>query len=128
MVLAEELRPGVSDTIAFLRRQGVEIKVLSGDAPRTVAAIVHDVGIQVAGVYEGEAIPEDPQERATFAQEATVVGRISPAGKQRIVQALADAGRIRRDDRRRCQRRAGAEERAAGDRAGQRDADGTQRL
>jgi P-type E1-E2 ATPase len=33
VVLAEELRPGVAETIAFLRREEVEVKVLSGDAP-----------------------------------------------------------------------------------------------
>ena len=47
-MLAEELRPGIRDTIAFLQREGIEIKVLSGDAPQTVAAIARDVGIPVA--------------------------------------------------------------------------------
>ena len=59
VVLAEELRPNVRDTIAFLRREGVEVKVLSGDAPQTVAAIARDVGLEVAGVSEGDAIPAD---------------------------------------------------------------------
>ena len=93
VVLAEELRPNVSDTIAFLREQNIEIKVLSGDAAQTVAAIARDVGIKVAGVSDGSAIPEDRDERRRFAVEATVVGRISPEGKQAIVQALRDEGR-----------------------------------
>lgn len=93
VVLAEELRPNVRDTIAFLSDQGVEIKVLSGDAPETVAAIATDVGIPVAGVHEGREIPADPDERRRFALEATVVGRISPEGKQGIVQALTEEGR-----------------------------------
>jgi cation-transporting P-type ATPase E len=93
IVLAEELRPGVKDTIAFLRAEGVEVKVLSGDAPQTVAAIARDVGIPVAGVHEGSEIPDDPQARRAFALGATVVGRISPEGKQAIVQALGQEGR-----------------------------------
>jgi cation-transporting P-type ATPase E len=93
VVLAEELRPNVKDTISFLRREAVEIKVLSGDAPDTAAAIARDVGIPVAGVSAGSAIPEDPDELRRFATEATVVGRISPEGKRAIVQALRDAGR-----------------------------------
>ncbi len=93
VVLAEELRPGVRDTVAFLRREGVEIKVLSGDAPPTVAAIAGDIGIPVAGVHDGSEIPSDPLERREFALGATVVGRISPEGKQAIVQALHDEGR-----------------------------------
>jgi hypothetical protein len=39
VVLAEELRLNVMDTIAFLDGEGVEVKVLSGDAPQTVASI-----------------------------------------------------------------------------------------
>ena len=93
VVLAEELRPNVGETIAFLKREGVEIKVLSGDSPQTVAAIARDVGIDVAGVSEGDAIPSDPQERREYALGTTVVGRISPEGKKAIVEALRDEGR-----------------------------------
>ena len=93
VVLAEELRPNVRETVSFLLEQGVEIKVLSGDSPQTVASIARDVGIPVAGVAEGAAIPEDRNERQRFALDATVLGRISPEGKQAIVQALRDEGR-----------------------------------
>jgi magnesium-transporting ATPase (P-type) len=93
VVLAEQLRPNVTDTIAFLRHQGVEIKVLSGDSPKTVAAIARDVGISVGGVSEGQAIPEDPEARRQFAAQATIVGRISPEGKQAVVQALSEQER-----------------------------------
>jgi magnesium-transporting ATPase (P-type) len=93
VVLAEELRPNVRDTIAFLRREGVEVKVLSGDAPQTVAAIARDVGLEVAGVSEGDAIPDDPATRRRFAAEVTVIGRISPEGKKAIVEALRAEGR-----------------------------------
>ena len=93
VVLAEELRPNVRETVSFLLEQGIEIKVLSGDSPQTVAAIARDVGIPVGGVAEGSAIPDEPVARQRFAVEGTVVGRISPEGKQAIVQALRDEGR-----------------------------------
>ena len=93
VVLAEELRPGVREAVAFLAAEGVEIKVLSGDAAPTVAAIARDVGIAVASASEGDAIPEDPEELRRFALENTVVGRISPEGKRAIVRELAAAGR-----------------------------------
>ncbi|MGP0047352.1 MAG: HAD-IC family P-type ATPase [Solirubrobacteraceae bacterium] len=93
VVLAEQLRPNISATIAFLREQNVEIKVLSGDDPRTVAAIARDVGLPVAGVSDESALPNDPDARQRFAAHATVVGRVSPDGKQAIIQALRDQGR-----------------------------------
>jgi cation-transporting P-type ATPase E len=92
VVLAERLRPNVAETIAFLVEQGVEVKVLSGDSPQTVAAIARDVGIPVRGVGVGADIPREPARRAEWALEASVVGRISPEGKREIVQALSDAG------------------------------------
>ena len=93
VVLAEELRPGAADTIAFLHGEGVEVKVLSGDAPRTAAAIARDVGIPVEHVSDGGAIPADPSQRREFALAANVIGRISPEGKRAVVHALRDAGR-----------------------------------
>src|SRR5665811_2180182 len=93
IVIAERLRPNVSQTIAFLHEQGVEVKVLSGDSPRTVAAIARDVGIPVRTLSDGGEIPEDPAELRAFALDASVVGRISPEGKRAIVGALHDAGR-----------------------------------
>ncbi|HME03453.1 MAG TPA: HAD-IC family P-type ATPase [Solirubrobacteraceae bacterium] len=93
VILAERLRPNVSQTIAFLVEQGVEVMVLSGDSPQTVAAIARDVGIPVRGVRVGADIPPDPSGRKDWALGASVVGRISPEGKRDVVQALTDAGR-----------------------------------
>ncbi len=93
VVLAERLRPHVQQTIAYLLREGVEIKVLSGDAPQTAAAIARDVGIPLAGVNEGVEIPDEQEALARFAASASVIGRISPQGKRAVVQALRDSGR-----------------------------------
>jgi cation-transporting ATPase E len=93
VVLAERLRPNVERTIAFLLEEEVEVKVLSGDAPATVAAIARDVGLPVGTVSEGADIPEDAEELREFALGASVVGRISPEGKRAIVEALHGAGR-----------------------------------
>jgi cation-transporting P-type ATPase E len=93
VVLAERLRPNVSQTVGFLLEQDVEIKVLSGDSPNTAAAIARDVGIPVGSVNDGSEIPDDPEQLREFALGATVVGRISPDGKRAIVAALHDAGR-----------------------------------
>ena len=93
VILAEALRPNIRDTISFLHQEGVEIKVLSGDAPETVAAISRDVGIPTDEVSDGEAIPVDPTQLSQFASRVGVVGRISPEGKRSIVRALSERGR-----------------------------------
>lgn len=92
--LAEELRPGTRDTIAFLGREHVELKVISGDAPATVAAIAADAGVPSSGPPgDGTRLPEDPEELRALLRRTAVVGRISPEGKRRIVEALAGDGR-----------------------------------
>ncbi|MBV8218983.1 MAG: HAD-IC family P-type ATPase, partial [Solirubrobacterales bacterium] len=68
-------------------------KILSGDSSRTAAAIAGDVGVPVKQAVDGSAIPEDPEARRRFAAETTVVGRISPDGKQAMIQALSEQGR-----------------------------------
>ena len=94
VVLAEELRPDARETVAFLLEQGVEIKVISGDAPATVAAIAADAGIPVHGEpVDGRELPPDATRMREMAREATVVGRISPDGKKRFVEALEAEGR-----------------------------------
>ena len=80
--------PNVRETVAFLLEQGIEIKVLSGDSPQTVAAIARDVGIPVGGVAEGAAIPEDPRRAAAV---------------RRSMRRSSDASR-RRASRRSCRR------------------------
>ena len=94
VVLAEELRPGTRETIAFLAEQGVEIVVLSGDSPSTVASLAGDAGIPERGHYlAGDDLPEDDVELDRSVGELGVVGRISPEGKRRVVEALRRRGR-----------------------------------
>jgi len=94
VTLSEELRPNTRETVAYFLREQVELKVVSGDAPATVAAIAADAGIPSRGpAVDGRELPQSPGELQALMERATVVGRISPEGKRRIVEALRDAGR-----------------------------------
>jgi magnesium-transporting ATPase (P-type) len=94
LVLAERLRPEARETVEYFRSQGIDLKVLSGDAPETVAAIAADAGIPVAAgrAADGSRAGEDPA-ALRAAVDAAVVGRISPEGKRAVVEALRDRGR-----------------------------------
>jgi magnesium-transporting ATPase (P-type) len=94
VVLAERLRPNAAETVSYFSAQGVELKVLSGDAPPTVGAIAHDAGVPgSAPALDGEALPSDPAELRDAVLSAPAVGRISPEGKRAVIDALAGAGR-----------------------------------
>ena len=93
-VLAERLRPHVAETVAFFASQGVELKVLSGDAPATVGAIARDAGVPgSAPALDGDDLPTDPAALREAVISAPAVGRISPEGKRAVIDALTDGGR-----------------------------------
>ena len=60
VVLAERLRPDARSTVSYLLREGVELKVLSGDDPQTAAAIARDTGIDVAVPVDGRGFQTTP--------------------------------------------------------------------
>ncbi len=94
VVLSERLRPEARETVEYFLGQGVELKVISGDAPATVAAVAHDVGIPSAGPpIDGSELPDDPAELRREVGRSSVIGRISPEGKRRVIEALTAAGR-----------------------------------
>jgi magnesium-transporting ATPase (P-type) len=92
-VLGERLRPEARATVEFFQRQGVELKVLSGDRPATVAAVAADVGIPAGRPVDGRKLPESRAELAALLRETSVIGRISPEEKRRVVETLRDDGR-----------------------------------
>jgi P-type E1-E2 ATPase len=91
VMLAERLRPDAPETVAWLRRQRVEVKVLSGDRPETVAGIARDAGIP-GGAFDASELPDDPAEVRRIVAAHGVLGRISPEGKRRVVEALGAGG------------------------------------
>jgi magnesium-transporting ATPase (P-type) len=94
-VFGEELRGDADQTVRFFTEQDVELKVISGDAPATVAAIASDVGIHVSSPpVDGGALPVDDGEMISLMERSSVVGRITPDGKRRVVEGLHQAGRF----------------------------------
>jgi P-type E1-E2 ATPase len=94
VVLEETLRADAAETIAFIAAEGVDLKLISGDARSTVTAVAASVGIATgAGVVEGSELPEDPERLAEVALRNTIFCRIAPEQKRALVEALRGAGR-----------------------------------
>jgi P-type E1-E2 ATPase len=94
IVLEETLRPDAAETIAYMREQEVDLKLISGDARATVTAVAYAVGVpRQAGIVEGPDLPEDPQALAEVALANTVFCRIKPEQKKALIAALVGAGR-----------------------------------
>ena len=88
--LRDTLRPEARETLTRLANVGVQIKVISGDHPQTVAALARQVGLAAdsQAISGGELETLDAAQLAEVAQEVTIFGRITPQQKERLVQAL----------------------------------------
>jgi Mg2+-importing ATPase len=88
-------REGAADTIAALRRDGVEIKILTGDNPIVTDRICRQVGLDPGTIVCGDEVDRtsDPA-LAAVAERTTVFARISPMQKNRIVLALRSRGHV----------------------------------
>jgi P-type E1-E2 ATPase len=94
VVLEETLRPDAAETIAYMRDEEVDLKLISGDAAATVTAVAYAVGVpRDAGVVEGPDLPDDEEGLAKVAQENTIFCRIKPEQKKALVGALVADGR-----------------------------------
>jgi magnesium-transporting ATPase (P-type) len=93
-VLEEGLREEAIDTIAFLAREGVQIKIISGDGLATVQAVALAAGVPNAerGIA-GPDLPDDPDALAEVVQRHIVFARVRPDQKRALVQALTRSGR-----------------------------------
>ena len=91
VIIADPLRKNAKDTIAYFERQGVEVKVISGDDPVTASAVAARAGIKNAQrcIDLSNAAPEDVKNAA---DKYTVFGRVSPEQKKLLVKALQEKG------------------------------------
>ena len=94
IVLEETLREDAAETIAFMRDQEVDLKLISGDARATVTAVAYAVGVpRDAGVVEGPDLPTDAEALREVVLANTIFCRIKPDQKKALVDALVAAGR-----------------------------------
>lgn len=99
VVLAEQVRPDAAQTLDYFKRQGVAVRVISGDNPVTVAAIAAHLGLrnpdggEPVGV-DARTLPaiEDTQALADMLEKHTVFGRVTPEQKRAFVNALKSRG------------------------------------
>lgn len=96
IALTDPPRPGVAEAIAACGRAGIAVMMLTGDDPRTAAAIGHHLGLEswappVTGT-ELESLSD--REAVDRLRSARIAARVSPTDKWRIVRVLEAAGDV----------------------------------
>jgi cation-transporting ATPase E len=94
LTFREEVRPDARRTLDYFREQGVQVRILSGDNPRTVAAVARQVGIEGVDGFDARGLPDDGSELSALLERHTVFGRVTPVQKSRIVAALQSRGHV----------------------------------
>ncbi len=93
--ISDPLRDGVAAAVARCQQAGVRVMVLTGDHPSTAQAVAEQAGLPVSvrHVLTGiEVSSLDDQELDRRLREASVVARITPLDKLRIVERLQSQG------------------------------------
>lgn len=94
LTLRERVREDAAETVDYFREQGVDMRVISGDDPRTVSAVAAAVGIATSGGYDARNLPEDPAELAEVMEDHRIFGRVTPDQKRAMVHALQSRGHV----------------------------------
>jgi len=93
--ISDPLRAGVPAAVSRCQQAGVRVIVLTGDHPATARAVAEQAGLEVSAsnVLTGTEISAlDDQELDRRLREASVVARITPLDKLRIVERLQSQG------------------------------------
>ncbi len=93
LCLQNPIRENAVATFSFFAKQGVEVKVISGDNPLTVSEVAKAANIANADKYVDATTLKTDAQLAEAATKFTVFGRTTPEQKQKLVKALRKAGR-----------------------------------
>ena len=89
VVLRQQLRSDARETLEFFDKQNVDIKVISGDNPDSVAAVARKATDRELVAVDARTLSD--LDEAAFDEEiarANVFGRVSPEQKQQMVESL----------------------------------------
>ena len=92
VLLSNKIREAAPDTFAYFARQGVAVKVISGDNALTVSEVARRAGIEGAENYVDARTLQTEKQLAQAAERCTVFGRVTPDQKKQLVQAMKAAG------------------------------------
>lgn len=84
----EDIRYDAKTTIDYFKRQGVEVKVISGDHPDTLTAIALSIGLENFEAMDASSI--DFNEHPELIDQYDLFGRVSPQQKLEMVTIMQE--------------------------------------
>ena len=93
LILSDPIRKEAPQTLDYFLSQGVDVKIISGDDPKTVKEIAHKAKLKDYDRYVDVSMLTD-EELKVAVNEYTVFGRVSPAQKKLMIHALKESGHV----------------------------------
>lgn len=93
ILMSNPIRNTARETFEYFGRQGVEVKVISGDNPVTVSRVAGEAGIRNAERYIDASTLKTDDDIYEAVEVYNVFGRVIPEQKRRIVKALQARGK-----------------------------------
>lgn len=90
----DPIRQNAKETLAYLKEEGIDLKVISGDNPVTVSNIARRAGLPGYESYIDLSTKMTEAEVREAVQQYTVFGRVSPQQKRTIVRELKDTEHV----------------------------------
>ena len=92
ILIQDKIRKEAKDTLDYFKRQGVEIKIISGDNPKTVSQIAKRVGVEGYDKYcDLSTIKTKAQLKEAYLNN-TIFGRVKPDQKKDLVLLIKELG------------------------------------
>ena len=92
ILLSNKIRAEAPETFRYFAKQGVAIKVISGDNAMAVSEVAKRAGIKGAESYVDARTLETEEDIAEAIEKYTVFGRVTPDQKRKFVRALKAGG------------------------------------
>lgn len=86
--MEDTIRPEAPATLAYFEQQGVEVRIISGDNPKTVSHIAKRAGVANGDRFIDMSKIEEDSDLTEIAEAHTVFGRVSPTQKRELVKAM----------------------------------------
>ncbi len=92
VLLSNRIRPEAPETFAYFAKQGVSVKVISGDNPLTVSEVARRANIPGAENWVDASVLETDEDFTHAALTCTVFGRVTPDKKKRLIATFKALG------------------------------------
>lgn len=92
ILLSEKLRPDAEKTLAYFKKQGVDLKIISGDNPSTAAHIAKKAGFAHPERYIDASTLKTEEEIEEACEYYSIFGRVTPEQKLSLVKSLQRRG------------------------------------